>query len=531
MAAAHLAAFGPESSTSNSSSKPVCPCAPNTDRLAMAGWSSLPGDLINRIADRFLDTDDLDYYMDLRAVCQSWRSATADPKNSPSDPRFQPRQWVMLDEVHKSDDARLFANAATGRFVRKDLQLLDKYDLIGGTSGGLVALAERSSPESPLAARLLYPFTGCLTRFKAPLPSEGLFVPHVIGCSLPTLVLLCVISGTIYWADPDSETFVACREHGYTDRLVRQALISAGTYAAAEHGTAPSLSLLAPEANRILGLVVKQFPDYFIDTEEQAEKCFFMVESAGEMLVVLKPPQGIVEVFGLDTGSNMLKPVKVIGSGALFVGNCRCHSVDADKFTSVEANTIYYVEGRMPPYNVRVYSLEDDTELLAAGDGAIGSSTCFSLNDSPTLSVVQLLGCYTAKSSDLTVISKVPQLAPNPQHPIPEFLKQALLSPPVHQILRSAMAIMADWSSLPADLINRIADRFLDTEDLDYYMDFRAVCQSWRSATADPKNSPSDPRFQPRNWVMLDEVHQNDARLFVNTATGRFVRKELPLPR
>jgi hypothetical protein len=28
---------------------------------------------------------------------------------------------------------------------------------------------------------------------------------------------------------------------------------------------------------------------------------------------------------------------------------------------------------------------------------------------------------------------------------------------------------------------------------------------------------------------MLDEVYQSDTRLFVNVATGRFVRKDLPL--
>jgi hypothetical protein len=36
---------------------------------------------------------------------------------------------------------------------------------------------------------------------------------------------------------------------------------------------------------------------------------------------------------------------------------------------------------------------------------------------------------------------------------------------------------MADWSSLPADLVNRIAERLLATDDLDYYMDLRAVCR------------------------------------------------------
>ena len=96
----------------------------------------------------------------------------------------------------------------------------------------------------------------------------------------------------------------------------------------------------------------------------------------------------------------------------------------------------------------------------------------------------------------------------------------------------------ADWSSLPDDLVNRIADCFLATSDLDYYMDFRAVCRSWRSATDDPKISP-DPRFRPRHWVVVDmpwipRIHRgstSNSRLFVNTTTGRYLRKELPLLR
>ncbi|KAL6655261.1 hypothetical protein ACP70R_006087 [Stipagrostis hirtigluma subsp. patula] len=118
------------------------------DGQAMAaGWSSLPNDIINHIADLFLDTNDLDWYMDLRAVCSGWRSATADPKNTPGDPSFQPRRWAMIDEVHQSD-ALLFVNADTGRFVRKDLPLLRRgngsYILVAGAPDGWLVLSERT---------------------------------------------------------------------------------------------------------------------------------------------------------------------------------------------------------------------------------------------------------------------------------------------------------------------------------------------------------------------------------------------------
>ncbi|GJN38515.1 hypothetical protein PR202_gb27565 [Eleusine coracana subsp. coracana] len=124
--------------------------------MAVADWASLPVDLIGRIADRFLATEDLDHYMDFRAVCSSWRSATADPKADPRDPRFRPRRWAMLDEVHRSD-ARLFVNLDTGRFLRKDLPLLSsRFYLVASAAGGLIVLAERTAPH---AARILNPFT------------------------------------------------------------------------------------------------------------------------------------------------------------------------------------------------------------------------------------------------------------------------------------------------------------------------------------------------------------------------------------
>ncbi|CAO1940992.1 unnamed protein product [Urochloa humidicola] len=83
------------------------------------------------------------------------------------------------------------------------------------------------------------------------------------------------------------------------------------------------------------------------------------------------------------------------------------------------------------------------------------------------------------------------------------------------------------WSSLPADLVNRV----LADNDLDYYMAMRAVCHGWRSSTADPKTSHVV-RFHPTRWIVLDELSsESDTRLFVNTTTGRFLRRRLPLLR
>ncbi|CAM0878510.1 unnamed protein product [Alopecurus aequalis] len=110
-----------------------------------------------------------------------------------------------------------------------------------------------------------------------------------------------------------------------------------------------------------------------------------------------------------------------------------------------------------------------------------------------------------------------------------EDLTHLLLPPPEREKKRASYpdalpvlpATAAGWSSLPDDLVRRIADSFLATNDVDCYMCFRAVCLSWRAATDDPRNNPSAPRFQPRQWIVLDDAQGK--LLLLNTGTGRSV--------
>lgn len=116
-----------------------------------AAWSSLRSDLVKRVAYCFLATNDLDYYMNFRAVCYNWRSITVDPKTS-NDRRFHPTQWVMLDEFCKDVDSRLFVNASTGRFLRKELPLLrgdHRYKLLITTAGGFVIVVNTGAIRRP----------------------------------------------------------------------------------------------------------------------------------------------------------------------------------------------------------------------------------------------------------------------------------------------------------------------------------------------------------------------------------------------
>ncbi|CAN6230255.1 unnamed protein product [Urochloa humidicola] len=373
-----------------------------------ASWSSLPGDLANLVADRLLATNDLDSYMDFRAICHGWLVSTADPRSTPpGDPRFQPRQWLMLDDVdngdneddeelHQSDAvARLFVNTATGRFVRRDLgPALRSHYLVAGASGGALVLAERIRPH---IACLLNPFTGSLTQFAARVPPklELKVAAHVIGSS-PTLVLLRYdyAYATVYWAHPCSESFVVVNENSSGSRLARQAL-AGGIFAAGGLEGGSAASLLHPTVTKIMGLVKTTPPpfianDIFSSSTRMAWKNCFLVESAGEMLIVfvLRRRRCIrkeyMEVFKMSNGSDELEPVRNIGSRAIFVGPCRSLSVDADKFVSVEANCIYYNRGFSPSY--RVYRLEDEMATQVGSGGAY--LTC--------VSVVELLCRYTS---------------------------------------------------------------------------------------------------------------------------------------
>jgi hypothetical protein len=90
------------------------------------------------------------------------------------------------------------------------------------------------------------------------------------------------------------------------------------------------------------------------------------------------------------------------------------------------------------------------------------------------------------------------------------------------------------WSLLLSELVISIGNRLLAAGDIDYYIAMRGVCHSWRAAMDDPKDKPMDPRFLLQQWVMLDEELPRGrktapfGRLFLNTATGRFLHKELP---
>jgi hypothetical protein len=154
-------------------------------------WKSLPDDLIRKISDCFVATDDLDFYMDFRAVCAEWRRVTDDPRADGKNPRFLPTSWIMLRrEGSTLPDAPItFVNTTTGRFLRKSMTCLRRYFFVGASPNGLLVLGERAPPYE---TRVLNPFTGAVVNFKAPIPAD--MVQDVIVMPSPMMVFISICS-------------------------------------------------------------------------------------------------------------------------------------------------------------------------------------------------------------------------------------------------------------------------------------------------------------------------------------------------
>ena len=93
----------------------------------------------------------------------------------------------------------------------------------------------------------------------------------------------------------------------------------------------------------------------------------------------------------------------------------------------------------------------------------------------------------------------------------------------------------AYWSSLPYELIRRVANTFLRTNDVDYCMDLRTVCHDLCNSTDDPRTMLLEPRFHPLGWVLLEAPDRDGNGIsrrctFINVYTDRFLMKELPIP-
>uniref|UniRef100_A0ACD5XDV0 Uncharacterized protein n=1 Tax=Avena sativa TaxID=4498 RepID=A0ACD5XDV0_AVESA len=362
---------------------------------AAAGWSSLPCDLVRRIADCFLDTNDVDWYMDLRAVCHSWRAATDDPRKDPFDGRFHPREWIVLDnEVAQSDDTRVFVNIGTGRFLRKKLPLLRRYYVVATTFGGYFVLADRKRPH---AARVLNPFTGELVRFAAPVPrGAGVAVFFFSGGTPHNLTLLCDSSRKYYTAVPDSKRFVAHSHNEFIYNYMRKAVVG-GVYANGGGWASVANEGMIENLCKLTEMLQVEFVKFFSGDpfRNTSDIRCFLVDFGGKAMFITKAP-GRVGVLAIEPDEQVLVPVETIGKYAIFIGHHRCLVVDAGKFPSVEANCVYYTlqVGRFA--GIVKHNIGDGTDVRVSESLEFFEQNNEFVFDTPRpLTIIQVLCSYT----------------------------------------------------------------------------------------------------------------------------------------
>uniref|UniRef100_A0ACD5Z121 Uncharacterized protein n=1 Tax=Avena sativa TaxID=4498 RepID=A0ACD5Z121_AVESA len=361
-------------------------------------WSSLPPELVSHIADCFLATNDIDYYMGFRAVCHDWRHATDDPTNT-WDVRFQPCRWIVFRE-EGSQSSHLFVNTSTGRFHRKDMPMLSKFDQVAATKGGFLVLVDKTGHA---AMHVLNPFTGYMSCFMASSTSVRITrsASTVFG-SPPTLVLSdrC---GELHRADLDGKHVSVSHENWLHRRLIWQA-IGNGAY-----GPMGCPFLEDDLLERFSSDQIKMFRQHH----------GVLVESDGEALMVLKHETGGMEVFKVDTCRNLSGPVKSIGDDrAIFVGLCKSVSIDANKFPSIHGDCIYYVkDADKYPYNDTIcrYNMKkgkeemvcraEDMEMAFMYDAKKGRAEMVfreadagGVHDRRGVNITRLLSSYTTTS-------------------------------------------------------------------------------------------------------------------------------------
>ncbi|XP_051222166.1 uncharacterized protein [Lolium perenne] len=340
-------------------------------RSIMADWAELLPELVQGIADCVLSTTGGgEAYMNMRAVCSSWRSAVAKP--SPlaaiTDLRFRPRHWVMLDLPSKKEDddadGCLFLHVLTGRFRFLRLPVLHDHILVGA-SDGLLVLGDRDQP--PNLARVLNPLTGDMLHFAAPFhqPFSNLWSTAV---SHSRLILWGY--AMLAWAAPTSDEF--------TKEDIGKSTASMGAF----HGNVYVVDLQrqlfkfispAEQCDADVALIA-QVPlnvDVYSDEDEEEEILFSysLVESAGELLLI-RPHGRALQVFIVDVERKSLQEVKSLGGcHALFLGPMRCMSVDAANLPSVDSDCIYLLHWVGKSEHMSVYSLRDDKmEFISSGD-------------------------------------------------------------------------------------------------------------------------------------------------------------------
>lgn len=292
-------------------------------------------DLVSRVADVFLATSDIDYYIGLRAVCRGWRAATADPRgpDEDDDPRFRPHRWVMLDKLAGDDPC-----------------------IVNDTN-----YSRRLTPDHPLAGNATAGSSSCTSTRAG---SSGCTCP----CSTADGLLLLEAKGRL-------RIFLLNPFTGRRAKPTLESLSLAGTvafpvafqgraYAADMKGTVAAVDVCS-SGNM---LQTKLTTVVVAGTSDQKDQLpTFLVDNAPSLS---DHQLGAVQVFrvGPDRKTYLDQPVKRIGNRAIFLGKHRSLSVDADNLPAIEGNCLYYVGGGSKKRGIRIHHLEDGRVEIATTD-------------------------------------------------------------------------------------------------------------------------------------------------------------------
>ncbi|KAJ4747533.1 F-box SKIP23-like protein (DUF295) [Rhynchospora pubera] len=298
-------------------------------------WSLLPNELIDQIANLLL-AEDVTEYIRFRAVCQSWRHPTADPRNFSN--RFRPHNWVLLMDLagYITGQRNEFLNISTGNILRVHVpELRDRDYIVSAVADGLLFLRHIETG----CLFLLNPFTRAivhLPKFVYQMPCDKCSSYLFITCAVVTsslTVILCSSKRYIAIAKPGDQ----CWQFINQEKFFFSSLLFNG-----------NLYGVSDNAITRFEAAAKQFVP-MVPCDMQMLSSSFLLESDGQMLLVCVHYDNdldynsisSVKIFKVEPDNRRLLQVKSIGDRALFIGRFRCLAVSTKVFPSIQRNCIH----------------------------------------------------------------------------------------------------------------------------------------------------------------------------------------------
>lgn len=309
----------------------------------MADWSNLPKDLVLLLAGLVLNDNDLDYYMNFRAVCHNWRQYTPDPKKNFTDPQFQPKSWVVLKDYGYNSCNITMVNLHTSRVLCKNIpQLCDYNDLFLDVDGGLIVIGKQV-PDGGCCAWVLNPFTSSSVRFTVSIRSVE-DIRAVAVTTSPVRLFVSNLWDFMGWADSDTQKYEERRaQHPHYPTRMMQ--FTGDVYVANEYGSI--IHSTAEDAGITRGQSEMVKMTQIIGTQaswEDGDSYYYLVELAGELLRVSKRAGAghPIHVQKVDNVRKVLVPVTSIGRRAIFISDVASFAIDT--FPTIEAGCIYFMD-------------------------------------------------------------------------------------------------------------------------------------------------------------------------------------------